>query len=368
MDDRFLSLVRPCVRQMKAYHPGLPMDEVRRIAGREDILRLSANESSEAPSAAVLAAMQEALSEVNRYPDSSGKAIREQLSGREHLPADWFLLGNGLDDVLYLLGLTFLNPEDEVVIPSLTFPVYEGVARMMDAIPVSVGMRKDFSADLDGMLAAVTPRTKMLFLCNPNNPTGTITARAEFEAFMSQLPLHLIVVLDEAYRDFVTDEDCPSGREYLSTYPNLVVLWTFSKIYGLAGLRLGCAVGHPELLALMNRIRPPYTVNSIAQAAVLAALKEEERIAEAKNRNACVRRQLCLCLEELNVEYIPSHANFVFIRPRGDVQEIAMRLMEKGILIRSLSHQGGDSGLRLSVGTERENEYLMKTLRMILCC
>ena len=367
MDDRFLSLARPCVREMEAYHPGLPMDEVRRIAGREDILRLSANESSEAPSAAVLAAMQEALLEVNRYPDSSGKAIREQLSQREHLPADWFLLGNGLDDVLYLLGLTFLNPGDEVVIPALTFPVYEGVAKMMDAIPVPVGMRGDFSTDSQGLLEAVTPRTKMLFLCNPNNPTGTMTTRAEFEALMSQLPSHVIVVLDEAYRDFVTDGDYPSGRDYLATYPNLIVLWTFSKIYGLAGLRLGCAVGHPELLALMNRIRPPYTVNSIAQAAVLAALKDEERITEARSRNACVRQQLCRCLEELNVVYIPSHANFVFIRPGGAVQEIAMRLMEKGILVRSLSHQGINNGLRLSIGTERENEYLMKTLRVTLC-
>lgn len=352
---------------MAEYYPGLPMDEVRRLAGREDIVRLSANESSDAPSPAVLVAMQEALLEVNRYPDSTGRAIRERLSERENLPADWFLLGNGLDDVLYLLGLTFLNSGDEVVIPALTFPVYEGVAKMMDAVPVPVPMREDFSVDSQGLLKAVTPRTKMLFLCNPNNPTGTRTTRVEFEALMSQLPSHVIVVLDEAYRDFVTDIDYPSGREYLSTYPNLVVLWTFSKIYGFAGLRLGCAAGHPELLALINRIRPPYTVNSIAQAAVLAALGDEEPIKRAKERNVRVRRELCNCLDELNIDYTPSHANFVFIRPLGNVQEMTKRLMENGILVRSLSHQGVHDGLRLSLGTERENEYLMKTLRVILC-
>lgn len=366
-NDRVLSLMRPCVRKMAEYYPGLPMSEVRRLAGREDILRLCANESSDAPSPAVLSAMREALLETNRYPDSTAGSLRERLGERENLPPDWFLLGNGLDDVLNLLGLTFLNPGDEVVVPALTFPVYEGVARMMDAVPVSVPMREDFSVDPKGLAAAVTPRTKMLFLCNPNNPTGTRMARAEFEALLSRLPSHVILVLDEAYRDFVTDDDYPSGRDYLEANPNLVVLWTFSKIYGLAGLRLGCAVGHPELLAAMNRVRPPYTVNSVAQAGALAALKDEEFIKRGRERNAQVRAELCRFLDKMGVAHTPSHANFVFVRPGGDAGEIAKRLMENGILVRSLSHQGVPEGLRLSLGTERENEYLMKTLETLLC-
>ena len=342
-------------------------------------IKISANENDFGTPQAVRDAVMRAIKDearLNRYPDSSCLKLRSALAEKHSLPADCFLVGNGLDDVLNMLGLAFLETGDEVVLPTMSFVVYENVVRMMDAKPVPVAMRSDFCIDLDATFSAIHERTKLVFLCSPNNPTGTSITKDEFEAFLqkiSTLQTPPLLVMDHAYLDYQPNGPaCFDAADYLGACPTMLVLRTFSKISALAGMRVGYAIGNPDLLAYIYRIRPPYTVNALAQAAAIADVSSPEVEAfkrQVSDAVSSLRLELESFLAASDIPYVPSRANFVFAfydRTDGDLAALAAQLAARGILVRVLAHQHAPSGLRLSIGTPEENRALIEALRDIL--
>lgn len=345
--------------------------------------RLSANENGFGTPPAVMDALVSALGEtdaaaraISRYPDSTCSALREALSRKHGLPADWFLTGNGLDDVINVLALAVLDKEDEVIVPAATFGVYAAVTGMMGARLVTVPMRDDLSIDTEAIAKAVNNRTSLIFLCNPNNPTGSSTSRGELEAllgFLDSLPTQPLLVIDQAYEDFADDEtDFPEGTGYIHGRRYIVVLRTFSKIRGLAGLRVGYAAAHPGLLSYLYRVRQPYTVNAFAQVAALASLEEESAREFARAARGAILRErarLEAFLGERSVAYVPSQGNFVFAffdKTPDELRSLSKNLAGEKILTRTLIHDKAPSGLRFSIGTPEENARLIEALCAIL--
>ncbi|MDR3354618.1 MAG: aminotransferase class I/II-fold pyridoxal phosphate-dependent enzyme, partial [Synergistaceae bacterium] len=303
----FRRLVRSEVLSLEEYSAGP-------APSSEDAVRISANENGFGPAPAVRDAVLNYLggkSELYRYPDSSCSALRDELSVKHGLPPEWFFVGNGLDDVISTIGMTFLSPGDEVVMPALSFVMYESAARLPGANPVMIPMKPDMSIDVAAMASSVTSTTKMLILCSPNNPTGTIVRTGEFVNLLdalSQMPAQPLLVIDQAYADFVDpDEDYPNVISRIENYNNVMVLRTFSKMSALAGLRIGYAVAHPSLLSYMYRVRLPYTVNSLAQTAALADLREEsaaEHRLAAKKRIGANREKLEKFFEQEGISFV----------------------------------------------------------------
>lgn len=372
----FKRLIRTSVLTLEEYAPGPTSD-------LEGVMKISSNENGFGTAPAVREALVQAIAgtggsadALSRYPDSSGSALREALSRKHGLPPDWFLIGNGLDDVINILALAVLDPEDEVVVPAATFVVYAATAEMAGARIVTIPMKEDLSIDTEAIAKAVNGRTTMIFLCNPNNPTGTTTGRQAFEALLEHLdslPTQPLLVVDQAYADFVDDNaDYPEATRYLESRRYIVVLHTFSKICGMAGLRIGYAIAHPGLLSYLYRVRQPYTANSLAQTAALASLETESaREFERSARRDIIegRSKLETFLRERKVAYVPSQGNFVFAfhdkTPR-ELRALAKKLADEKILVRTLIHKEAPSGLRFSIGTPAENERLIAALAAIL--
>jgi histidinol-phosphate aminotransferase len=348
----------------------------------EGTVRISANENVFGPAPAVRDAVLsylEGRSELCRYPDSSCWVLRDELSKKHGLPPEWFLVGNGLDDVIRTIGMTFLNPGDEVLLPALSFVMYESAARLPGANPVMIPMKPDMSIDVEAIASAVTSATKMIILCSPNNPTGTIVRTGELVNLLdvlSAMPAQPLVVIDQAYAEFVdAGEDYPDVIGGIGNHNNVMVLRTFSKMSGLAGLRIGYAVAHPTLLSYMNRVRLPFSVNTLAQVAALADIREESAArhrSAARESIAVNRKKLEKFFEEEGVSFVRSYANFVFALYDMEVEEllsISAEMASEGIFARTLRYNDADAqraGIRFSIGTDEENERLIKTLRTIL--
>lgn len=368
----FKRFLRSNVLALEGYSPGPPPES-------EDAVLLGANENCFGTPPAILKTLRSLLSgrpNVHRYPDITCAALRGALSEKYRLPPECFLIGNGLDDIINTLALTFLEPGDNVIVPAATFVVYSSSARMMGAESVSLPMRGDLSIDVGAVADAVTSGTKMIFLCSPNNPTGTIVRRGEFESLLeklSMMPTRPLLIVDHAYADFVDlAQDHANAVRYVSDYNNVAVLRTFSKISGLAGLRAGYMIAHPKLISYMYRTRPPYTVNAFAQAAAetdvadpsISAFKERTRVRISKTR-----QKLEDFLRLNGIPYVPSQANFVFAfygMPYPELQDISQELRARGIQIRTLRHDYAPCGLRLTVGTPVENRRLMSALAEII--
>ena len=372
----FERLIRTSVLTLEEYAPGAACD-------LEGVMKISSNENAFGTAPAVREALEGVIAgtggssdALSRYPDSSCTALREALSRKYGLPADWFLVGNGLDDVINILALAVLDPEDEVVVPAATFVVYAGTAEMMSARLVRIPMKDDLSIDTEAVAKAVNDRTAMIFLCNPNNPTGTTTGRQEFEALLEHLdslPTQPLLIVDQAYADFVDDEaDYPEATRYLESRRYVVILRTFSKISGMAGLRVGYAIAHPDFLSYLYRVRQPYTVNSLAQVAALASLEAASAREFEKNARRDIlegRSKLEAFLRERKIAYVPSQGNFVFAfydKTAKELRAIAKKLADGKILVRTLIHKEAPSGLRFSIGTPEENERLIAALDVIL--
>lgn len=372
----FKRLIRTSVLTLEEYAPGATPEI-------EGAAKISANENGFGMAPAVREAIERVLAEtpgslkaLSRYPDISCTALREALSRRHGLPADWFLVGNGLDDVINLFALAILDPEDEVVVPAATFQVYAGATEMMGARLVTIPMRDDLSIDTKAIAEAVTNRTAMIFLCNPNNPTGTTASREEFKALLEHLdslPTQPLLVVDQAYADFVEEDvDFPDATRYLEGRRYIAVLRTFSKISGMAGLRVGYAIAHPDLFSYLYRVRQPYTVNGLAQAAALAAATDESALDFEKDARAKIlegRAKLEAFLGERKIPFVPSQGNFVFAlhdRSPKELRALSKKLMEEKILVRTLIHDEAPSGLRFSIGTPEENERLIEALDTVL--
>ncbi len=364
MSTAWESLANEPILDIRPYQPGKPVEELERELGIAHAVKLASNESPFPPSDKVLAAIRAALAGLNRYPDGSGYYLRQALAQHHKVPAESIVLGNGSNELIELLARTFVRPGEEVVIPHPSFVVYPSIVQAVGGTRVVVSL-KDHRIDLPRMRRAITPLTKMVFVANPNNPTGTIVTAEEVDTFLDKVPDHVIVVFDEAYYDFAEGPDFPDALGHLRHGKRIVVLRTFSKMAGLAGLRVGYAVADPDCAALMNRIRQPFNVNMLAQVAALAALQDE---AHVRRTVGIVRegvRQLSTALARLGVASVPSRANFVMMElPNAAL--VYEKLLKLGVIVRPLASFGLERALRITVGTAEENARLVESLRTVL--
>lgn len=357
-------LIRGCIEKIPPYVPGKPIEEVERELGISGVVKMASNENPLGPSNEVRQAVIQALERVALYPDSNNFYFRQALADDLKVSPDHLLIGNGLDDVNRILGETFLKPRDEVIIPQPTFSQYEIVTLLLGATPVLVKGRTGLEHDLPAMREAITTRTKLIYLCNPNNPTGTIIKRNEMVEFLKSLPRNLLVVIDEAYADFNDDPEFPPGITLLKEgLNNLLIYHTFSKIHGMAGLRLGYAVAAPELISQMRRVKDPFNVNSLAQAAGLAALNAKKHVLLSRELVFTGRRQFYEELKNLGLSYLPTQSNFILIDCGQDSQSIYQYLLQNGVIVRCTHSFGLPNYLRVTFGTAEQNERFFRIFR-----
>ncbi|HHV93221.1 MAG TPA: histidinol-phosphate transaminase [Firmicutes bacterium] len=356
---------RKNILDIAPYQPGKPISEVKREKGLTDVIKLASNENPLGPSPKAVAALQQSLGSLHIYPDGSCFELRQALAKRLGVDPMELIFGNGSDEVIKMLGLTFLEPGDEVLTCEPTFSEYAYAAHLMGARFKSLAL-KDYAFDLEALLTAIGPKTKMVFICNPNNPTGAYVNKSAVEDFLAGVPHHVLVVFDEAYYEYVTAEDYPDTIRYVREGRNVVVLRTFSKIYGLAGLRIGYGIAPGHIAQLVRRVREPFNVNAAAQIAALAALEDEEHVRRSRELNEAGKAWLYLELEKLGLEYVPSQTNFIFVDLKQDSQVVYQRLLDRGIIARSGGVFGCPNWLRVSIGTEEENCRLIEALAEVL--
>jgi histidinol-phosphate aminotransferase len=363
------------IQQLIPYVPGKTTDEVQRELGLTDIIKLASNENPLGPSPAAIDAIRKAAELSGLYPEGNAPKLREAVARHLDVLPDNLIFGNGSDEVLHLLAVTFLQPGDETVQGDPSFAMYEIYARQCNATPVKVALT-GYTHDLDAMLANITSRTRIVFIANPNNPTGTLVTGTAVERFMDRVPENVLVVLDEAYDEYVEAEDKPRTPRYVAEGRNVAVLRTFSKAYGLAGLRVGYGIARPEITELLARVRSPFNVNLIGQAAATAGLGDQEHIRRSVEVNAAGRRYLYAEFARLGLDCVPSEANFVLADVSGrkatDWGNIAPsrvvfeRLQRLGVIIRPGAGLGLPGHIRVTVGTQSQNERFIAALEEVL--
>lgn len=368
--NRFEQLAAPGVRKLQPYQPGKPIEELEREYGVSDVVKLASNENPLGPSPRALEALQARAADLARYPDGNGFELKQALSRHLDVEVEQITLGNGSNDVLELVARAFATPKDEVVFSEHAFAVYPIVTQAIGARPVAA-KAKNWGHDLEAMAAAVTERTRLIFIANPNNPTGTWVDAEALERFIAALPEHVIVVVDEAYFEFAADpeagvEGYPDTLQWLGRYPNLIVTRTFSKAYGLAGLRVGYAVSHPDVADLLNRVRQPFNANSAALAAATAALLDEEHLARGLRVNREEMVRLTDAFERIGLTWIPSVGNFVALDLARPAAEVYEGLLREGVIVRPVGAYGMPNHLRISVGLPEENERFLRALENVL--
>ncbi|MDG4555562.1 MAG: histidinol-phosphate transaminase [Candidatus Competibacter sp.] len=372
MSCDFLSLAASGVRTLQPYQPGKPESELRREYGLSDIVKLASNENPLGPSPKAMTAVREALGRLARYPDGNGFELKAALSAHLGISTSMLTLGNGSNDVLELAARAFLTPEHEAIFSEHAFAVYPIVtqaigatARVAKANPPDHAM--PHGHDPVTLLAAIDDRTRVMFVANPNNPTGTWLKAAELEALLEAVPERVIVVVDEAYHEYVeTETDCPNALRWLDRFPNLIVTRTFSKAYGLAGLRVGYAVSHPQVADLLNRVRQPFNVNSLALVAAAAALDDIEHLERGRATNRAGMKQLRDACRQWGLIWLPSAGNFLCVDLGQPGREVFVELLKRGVIARPVDNYGLPRHLRISIGTEAENARWIEAMHDIL--
>ena len=348
------------------YVPGKPIEDVKREYGLTDVIKLASNENPLGVSPKVLEALHTALNEINYYPDAQSYYLREALSRHLGFAADHVALGNGADGLIREVCLAYLEEGDEVIVSRSSFPVYDVSVQVVCGQVVKTSLKKN-GLDLAAMASAITPRTKMIFVCNPNNPTGTIVTAAEAEQFMAQVPERVLVVFDEAYFEFVDSAEYPDSLQYVRQgRKNVLVLRTFSKVYGIAGIRLGYGLACPEVMAALQTVRESFPVNRLAQAAGLAALEDREFLRQTVEMNQSGRLYLYQEFERLGLPYIRSHTNFVLVKAGPQAVRIFQALLRQGVIVRPCNGYDLPEHLRITVGTPEQNARLIKALELVL--
>jgi histidinol-phosphate aminotransferase len=361
----FIDMALPGVRELQPYQPGKPIEELERELGLTDIIKLASNENPLGPSPLVIDALASVMPELSRYPDGSAYILKNRLSEFLGVASDCLTIGNGSNDVLELLARVYLSPENESIVSQHSFVVYPLVTRAIGAT-LTVVPARDYAQDLDATLAAISARTRIVFIANPNNPTGTWVREAELIAFMDQVPPDVLVVLDEAYCEYVEEQDYPDGIDLLSKYPNLVVTRTFSKAYGLAALRVGYSVSHPDIADLMNRVRQPFNVNSMSLVAAMTALDAQEHVDESVRINRQGMAYLTAACDELGLGYIPSVGNFLTIDFGRNAAPVYEALLREGVIVRPIGVYEMPNHLRVTIGLPAENKRFVDALKTVL--
>ena len=354
------------LRRIETYVPGKPIEEVQREYGLEDVVKLASNENPLGPSPKAAAAIAAALPNLNRYPDGQSYYLRRALAARLGLDMEYITVGNGADGLIMQTCMAYLDEGDVAVVSRSSFPVYDIYVHAMRGTLVKTPLR-DFRLDLPAMAHRAAQGAKLVFVCNPNNPTGTIVTADEVEEFMAQVPDEVLVVFDEAYHEFVDAPDYPDGLGYVREgRPNVLVLRTLSKVYGLAGVRLGYAVGRPEVIAPLRKIKEPFAVNYLAQVAGVAALDDEEFLRRYVALNRQEREYLYGEFARLGLRYVPSHTNFILVEVGSQAAEVQERLLAQGVIVRPCGGYDLPDFLRVSVGSHAQNARFITALERVL--
>jgi histidinol-phosphate aminotransferase len=360
-----MQLATPGVAGLMPYQPGKPLDELEREYGISDAVKLASNENPLSASPKVMAAVQSELGELARYPDGNSFNLKNALSQKHGVELNQIIVGNGSNDILELIARAVVTPEHEVIFSEHSFAVYPIATQAVGGKAV-VAPAKNWGYDLDAIAQRITDMTRVIFIANPNNPTGTWLPKAEVKAFLDKVPAHVLVVMDEAYHEYVGEAQYGSAMEWVNDYDNLIVTRTFSKAYGLAAVRVGYSVSHAKVADLLNRVRQPFNVNSLAQAAAVAALEDQAHIDAGVKLNNEGMAQLVVAFDEMKLDYIPSVGNFVCVdvkRPAAEVNELLLR---EGVIVRPVANYGMPTHLRITIGLAEENARFITALKKVL--
>jgi len=357
----FDDIIRPDLEPLAPYAPGLRVSQVRERSGKDVVLKLSSNEHPCGPVPMAIAAMEAVLPRMNRYPDGAMTALRRKLSERHGVPFDNVMVTNGSNELLRLIAQVVLRPGDEVVYPWPSFVVYSMVTDIFQATHVRVPLDADEANDLDAILAAITEKTRLVFLCNPNNPTGAIYKREAFARFMDAVPDHVLVVIDEAYFEFAMDPEYPDGLKWFDGTRPVVVTRTFSKIYSLAGLRVGYAFAPEPLRIAIEKVREPFNVNTVGQIAAYYSLDDEAEVRRRRIENQEQKVYLYSCFDRLKISYVPSETNFVYFKTDRPV-EVFEALLEEGVIVRDF---GNAPALRVGIGTPEDTKLTIAAFEAV---
>ncbi len=363
----FSSLFRPGIQATRPYSPGKPVEEVQRELGLDRVIKLASNENPEGPLPAVLEAVNKAALGINRYPDAAAYNLTQKLSAHLGVTPDSIIFGNGSNEVIDMLIRALVSPGENVVFSHHSFIVYHLTTSVHFECGRPVPLMEGDKHDLQAMADQVDDKTKLVLVCNPNNPTGTYNTLAEFEAFLDRIAPNVIVGIDEAYYEYVVADDYPQTLPMLENHPNLVILRTFSKIHSLAGLRVGYGVGHPSLIGELQKTREPFNINMLSQAAAIACLENWHEVAGRAQRNRDQLEWMQGQLEALGLQVVPSQTNFILVRCDGDAGKMTNDLLHKGVIVRPMHAFGlGEGALRISVGLPEENQACIDALKEIL--
>jgi histidinol-phosphate aminotransferase len=358
--------INPALNSLPVYQPGRPIEEVARELGLDaaGIIKLASNENPLGPSRLGLAAMRQALKQVNLYPDGNAFYLKQKLATKLGVTPANLILGNGSNEVIEMIGHALLTPDAEVVVSQYCFAVYPIVTALFGAKLVVVPA-KNHGHDLDAMLAAITPNTRIVFVANPNNPTGTTASREELARFVNAVPANVLLAMDEAYIEFLNEPLDLVSEIRNGSKPNLLLMRTFSKIYGLAGLRIGYGIGHPDFIAALEKIRQPFNINLVAQAGALAALDDAKHVEKTRKVNSRGLKLYARTFRKLGLEFIPSQANFILVRV-GDGQRVFGELQKLGVIVRPMGGYQLPEWIRISIGTPKENQRCLEALKTVL--
>lgn len=355
---------KPNIVHLPVYQPGKPVDDVKRELGLTEVLKLASNENPFGSSPKVKEAIARELENISIYPDGAAIELTNALAKYHGVNADQIIFGAGSDEVILMTARAFLVPGDETIMADQTFPIYKHNAQVENAVIVEVPL-KEGTHDLPAMLERVTDKTKIIWVCNPNNPTGTINTAVEVEAFLSKVPSNVLVVLDEAYCEYVDDPSFPDGIQLLNKYPNVILLRTFSKIYGLASMRIGYGIGRADVIRSINQVREPFNTSRFGQAAAVAALQDVEFVAFCREENKKGLAYFNRSFVELGLQAFPAYGNFIMVDVQRPGQEVFEALLRKGIIIRA-GHKLYPNYIRITVGNQEQNEKVIAALKTVL--
>lgn len=368
LSNRTTDHIRPrgVLSRMKPYSPGKPIWEVQRELGIDKVTKLASNENPIGPSPLAVQAIQSYLTDIHRYPDADTIDLCSAIAGKLEALPEQVLVTNGADELITLLSETFLEEGDEVIVPSPTFSEYEFGANLMGASVVQVPLREDYRYEIADLLAAVTEKTKLLYICSPNNPTGTYMTKQDLHALMDKLPPHVLVIFDGAYSHFVTADDYCDGLELVRQGYPIIVTQTFSKIYGLAGIRVGYGIASASILRNIRQVKEPFNVNALAQIGAVAAIQDDAHLEATREMNKLGREQLYSSLQELGFNFTRSMSNFVLVELGPDAKAIYDQLMRKGVILRYAGAWNLPNHVRISIGTPEDHEAFISALREVL--